>query len=892
MNLETESPTQSSAAGAPMPAHALIVLICGLAATWLAAGSLGWIAPPLQKALTWLAFGTVVLIALRDCREKARWLLASAAIVAVLMTASAWAIVNILGVAVLLAALAFVGPAMTSRVAGPAALAATTLAVSRLLIEGTASGWALADTIGRAEGNLAAMLTGRPLVIGASFGGFDFLIVMTALAIAWQRSAPQPTARRAVFAALAIVAAQAAYLVVLAFVHELAALLPPRTHVIASDTSHLGLWIWSNTVHAMLPWHLPLLAMLFQTAVAVIMFRSVVWPAQTEEAAALVTNDITNPKRRDRRIIDNPVAQSGKRTVPAWLRFAPVALLLLAAAAVGIAPVKPDLAGRRIVAYDDGTIDWTTTDPGNVPPGNAPRYGLLPALVSSLGGEFVVSKDLNPSDLRDANALIILPPGTPAKPGAATSEMSPEIRQRIWSFVRSGGGLIVASEPETHVAVGDNAFNTLLEPTSMSLRDDTANSLTERWESNLLAAPHAASATGRPGRGCFSIERATSIRVAWPAAPLLTGRWCWNELGSDPMRGEALAYSPGSRLGDLVLAARQNVGVGSVVVLGDATCLSNDGIPFSYTFCGPLLASMADKGAAPSAWWRQFLALAAAAAAVVLLFYRLDPIGLTAAAITLAVAVTACNHLNDATPQLLPSAAKPTQRPVIYVDGSHLEAMGKDPWRDDGIGQFMRVLTEAGYLPLLAHDLSKERLAGAKMVVSIAPGRQFGTDEIADVKAYVDQGGKFLCLAGSPDAGPSQTLLDVFKLQIAPMPVPPWKNTLETEPLGAMAHDFQVPIDIAQFPTGQTQIMRFHAAWPVTLFDFVSGNTWWPSDVPEPFRPIAGNRAGEGQAFLIGDSQFALQRGLNPRSVEGDPVPQNAIFWRTTLRSWLGPPAK
>ena len=53
---------------------------------------------------------------------------------------------------------------------------------------------------------------------------------------------------------------------------------------------------------------------------------------------------------------------------------------------------------------------------------------------------------------------------------------------------------------------------------------------------------------------------------------------------------------------------------------------------------------------------------------------------------------------------------------MIYIDGSHLEAMGKDPWREDGIGHFMRVLAEADYLPIDCARYVKARLAGAKMV--------------------------------------------------------------------------------------------------------------------------------------------------------------------------------
>ena len=63
MNPELESLSQNPAPKRG-PARAVIILVCGLLATWLAAGSLGWIAPPLQRTLTWLALGTIVFLAL------------------------------------------------------------------------------------------------------------------------------------------------------------------------------------------------------------------------------------------------------------------------------------------------------------------------------------------------------------------------------------------------------------------------------------------------------------------------------------------------------------------------------------------------------------------------------------------------------------------------------------------------------------------------------------------------------------------------------------------------------------------------------------------------------------------------------------------------------------
>ncbi len=54
-----------------MPLRALIILVLGLLAAWLAAGSLGWLAPPLQKALTWLALAVIVIAALPGRRRRA-----------------------------------------------------------------------------------------------------------------------------------------------------------------------------------------------------------------------------------------------------------------------------------------------------------------------------------------------------------------------------------------------------------------------------------------------------------------------------------------------------------------------------------------------------------------------------------------------------------------------------------------------------------------------------------------------------------------------------------------------------------------------------------------------------------------------------------------------------
>ena len=204
--------------------------------------------------------------------------------------------------------------------------------------------------------------------------------------------------------------------------------------------------------------------------------------------------------------------------------------------------------------------------------------------------------------------------------------------------------------------------------------------------------------------------------------------------------------------------------------------------------------------------------------------------------------------------------------------------------RDDGIGRFMRVMAESNYLPLLAPDLDAARMKKAKMLVSIAPGRQFTDGERVAIDEFVNGGGVFLSMAGSPDAGPSKPLLEKLGLQIPPMPLPPWKNERETEPLGAMTHGFIVPLAVANLPSGPDQYVRLFSAWPVASSE---GGTIWPDDDARQRPVIAGNRFGAGQAFLLGDSSFALQKSfVVPPEMDEFP-PQNAVFWQTTLRSWL-----
>ena len=82
--------------------QALIILVAGMAAAWLAAGSTGLLGHPLQHALTWLSLAVALVAAWpRDNRSFGTWaILAGGAILGLSLTASTIPTVNIFAVTV------------------------------------------------------------------------------------------------------------------------------------------------------------------------------------------------------------------------------------------------------------------------------------------------------------------------------------------------------------------------------------------------------------------------------------------------------------------------------------------------------------------------------------------------------------------------------------------------------------------------------------------------------------------------------------------------------------------------------------------------------------------------------------------------------------------------
>jgi hypothetical protein len=701
--------------------------------------------------------------------------------------------------------------------------------------------------------------------VGASFAGLDGLVLMAAVYGGWLWATARRRLPRAIWAAAAILAGHLACLVLLAYSTDLTAALSIPLPAPETDVAGRYVpppWYWSAALRTLLPWNLPWVAVMVQALVAGMMFRWASWrAAQRDELPA-------GPADRSERTA---------RRLPIWRELGPVALALVVPAVTLLAPVDGSLAGRKFVAYQRGYLNWDKPSGDRVDRESAGLYGMLPTLVASLGGQLTRSAELAPADLEGADVLVLI------HPTDRWAEV-PERLERIWSFVRGGGSLLVVAQPRVFQEDGQSSgFDELLGPTGMEVRFDTAIAAAGSWQHALEELGHPVTRGINDQRNAFGLGESASIRVRWPACPLLVGRWGWSDPGSDAVLTGVHRFDAGERLGDLVLAAEQRVGDGRVVVLGDAGCLTNVAAGSCYQFTGRLLGYLASRASGPQDGVRQALGLIGCLALVVLIAWPPEPgrLALTLVAMGLSMVLVASAGSGSGT--VLPDGRARSGNYLACIDASHLEAYSGSDWHDDGIGALKVVLMREGYLPIVTSRLTDEQLQRAGVLISIAPGRAFSDAERRAVKQFVQRGGLLVATVGAEHAGPIDPLLADFGLRVPRSSLAAGEDGREPFPLGQFAAAY------SETPRRDAEV-SFSAAWPVEAPDG-SAEVLLQGPGNEP--TAVAVREGQGTVVLIGDSHFALNKSLQtPDDEPAESVRDNGRFWRWLLKRYRPGPGR
>ena len=462
-----------------------VAALAGVAATWIAAGDVGLVAHPLRHVLVWLALALLGIAAWPPRRPSLREgvMLACGLLAAVLLNVTAAMAYNVLGVTLALAAVAQCHAGQNRRLIWLVALASGVLGLFRLAVMSIPTVWLAADAIAGALGRLAGVITRRPLAIGSTFGGVDYLVFLAALLVVWLRSTPRPWLVRAGYALAAILAGHLAYLAVVAWAPDLKAALPAVVPPPSSEFFVPPPWNWSAAVGSLLPWNLPALAGLIHLATVAALLRWTAWSPVRADGKVTLDGSVGNALRGVPQASKDVCSPSSERHRGRSLQSGWVAAGLVGWLAAGLAlaiPLVttlwlgiPDLSGRKIVVYDEGYVNWEKPEHDSFGRDSAGECGMLPAMIASLGGRLQHSSKLTVNDLRDTDLLVLI---HPLRPWTAA------LQERVWSFVRGGGELLVLAEPWVLEEGQPSAFDELLAPTAIRVRFDTAISETGQWQ--------------------------------------------------------------------------------------------------------------------------------------------------------------------------------------------------------------------------------------------------------------------------------------------------------------------------------------------------------------------------------------------------------------------------
>ena len=848
--------------------RALRVLAClaGLGAALCAEGSVGLFGYPLLRAMTWvfLAIAIVAGLARISLGAKDIAALGIATAIGVLAIGSSVPAARIAGVAVICGGLAWLAREDEQRrLMTQGATAILIFAIYAFALRAVPSLWHIADSVAGMLGVVAGTIAGHELDVGTTFAGVDMLVLFGSFTLL------RFGGLRLASALLALLVAHVSYLFVVA------------------SSAHWWKFFSEAESGPLQSWHLPAVCFLLDLLVV----------------AAFVAFAHERPTA--------DVAQPSKRALAATL----LVLAGLVPAFLTLPFGRSSLAKKHVVASDNVYGNWERPKHDDYGRLSIGMYGMLETFVKSHGGTFAHEEELTAEVLAKTDVLMLLYPHEEWKPGEL---------ERIHDFVRKGGSLVVFGEHTIREKDGKARFNDVLEITDMHVPFDSATFEVGGWLQSYDPHVHPICSGIGSDRNAFGVVIGASVQAAWPARPLLLGRWGFNDFGDE--KGNAMMgnhdYNPGERLGDIVLIAEQEVGDGLVIAFGDTSSVTNGITMGVHDFNARLLGYLATRPASPKALWRQVLGslLISGLVGLVVIVLRSRAVWLAVAAALFGLSVHASDAWAYELGTLLPDGRLSKPNDLAYFDTSHFGKYDDEAWRLNGTMGIRMTLNRNGYQCLELHDFDERRIERAGLVVSLAPQRAFTADERRTVKRFVAGGGTFIVTASYPDRRGSEALLRDFGFELGRIDALPGR---EPQPMG----HFKAPY--WPFDDGSFAHVRFHEAWPVSdiaattpPLELVNREHFDEADVArtagyvlrstiaaalpaapklEPARILAygiGNYPvilrrdfGEGHFIVIGDGSFAHEKNLEQEG--GQPfegLRENADFWRWLLTGLRGDP--
>lgn len=524
----------------------------------------------------------------------------------------------------------------------------------------------------------------------------------------------------------------------------------------------------------------------------------------------------------------------------AWPAFAVLAASVAIGAVLVRRPVEAAPLQGNVLLYDRGYTAWDLPSFRAFGLRSTGMFGLLPVYMESKGLNPVRSVELTPDSLRDMDIVVLI---------NIQEKLSRDEREALWDHVDRGGGLLVLGD-HTGLAGIREPFNELLEPVSIEFNFDCAKPAFETWEQQLNLFPSSL-ALGIRGTDQLPYGVGASLTVAAPGRVALGSLASWSDRGDLSRESEGyigdFTYEPGESLGGLSLVATASRGDGRVLVFGDTSTFQNGSFASGELFadnCVRWLLRQDDFATASRVGALSGLALLAIA---VLLF------GLGGRT-SLAWSSLAVLPFVWFAPWERPVSVHrrlPQQWRAATIDLGHGQQTDDMWWRSSSIGGLHTNLLRNELWTCTTRDIGSS-LNSTDMVVVIPPGREYSSEELKRLNAFVRDGGVLLATLGYDSDSSGLELAQSLGFVIGSTPLGP----AQPEALGA-------PI-------------LFRCAYPILSSPpgFVSLATAFGYD-------IAGwSPMGAGAVVLIADSQFLRNGNFEGRDTY---VPENVTFFQSLV---------
>ncbi len=458
-----------------------------------------------------------------------------------------------------------------------------------------------------------------------------------------------------------------------------------------------------------------------------------------------------------------------------WLPSLALALMVVAVVwALTNVPGVRKPGALNVVFYEKGFHNWMVPTHERYGSRSAGMFGNLPLLVRRMGWRSELVSEVSAEALARADILVVMNQKDP---------FTVEAMRTIHRFVENGGSLLVlgdhtfaktATPGLPGQAAGEARFllNEPIENTNIRFRFDSGYYFIGGWLHSLQYWPHQMTAHLGDASNESGCVVGASLETRYPVVPLIIGRYGYADRGDwkAPERGfmDDGEFNPGAeKLGDLVLAAAQDVGRGRVVVVGDTSGFVNMIQAQTWPFTSRVFHWLGSTGRASVPRWREWLALVLLAAAgwVVLVRSRDGVVALPIACLSLIAAGSASQTVVART-----NRPDPFRDRVAVVDLSHVGWHSIEGWRDNGIAGIYLNLMRKGYFAFGSTEFDERQIAEADLFVTIAPTKPYTRGEIDFLADYLRKGGAVLLATGWEEQAGARGLLDRFGLEIPPKP--------------------------------------------------------------------------------------------------------------------------